>query len=94
MLLSSVAAAPCEIWFMLTLQTGWLVLYVLFMEIKCQEQSPRVRVVQHPPHPSSWRRIGVVTGGWRGLGSRDKEGAPGLELVQSVRQWHRLGGKY
>lgn len=42
----------CMVWDLVHAHSAnrkWLLLYVLFMEIKCQEQSPRVTVVQHPP---------------------------------------------
>lgn len=67
--------------------------YVLFMEIKCQEQSPEYQLCSTPRHTPR-RVLGWSLEKWRGLGSSDKERAPGLELVQLVKQWHQLGGKY
>lgn len=95
MLLSSVAAAPCEIWFMLTLQTGkWLLLYVLSWNVtKCPRQSPRVPAVQHPPTHTQTEYWG---GHWRveRTGEQRQEGASRAGVGQLVKQWHQLGGKY
>lgn len=77
--------------FMLTLQTGTSCCSMLFMEIKCQEQSPRVP--QHPDtHPD-----GVL--GWSLEGGEDWGAATRRELQGwswsvSQAEWHQLGGKY